>query len=100
MKTITLSEAHHLLENCDAVVIESFAVIYPGIDELRGDSENEFLYLDWADDSTEYYVKFAEGENQEVKMVGDSIFLTDTEGEETKITPLFSKNLEDSQTII
>lgn len=100
MKTITLTEAHHILENCSAVMIESNIVIYPGIADLTGEDENEFLYLSWEDEGLEYYVKFTEEPNKEVKIIGNSIFLIDHEGEEAEITPLFSKNLEDSQTII
>jgi len=59
---------------------------------------NEFLYIQWEDEGLEYTLKFCEGDNQEVKVVGSSMFLYDTdsngEKDHTQITILITKELE------
>lgn len=90
MKTITLLAACALLENCSAVIWDDTYVSYPSIADLTGEDENEFLYLS-VDNSN---VKFAEGENRTIKVVGSSMFLVDTDGDECQITLLNPVNLE------
>jgi hypothetical protein len=99
MKTITLKEAYQILEDASAVIIDDSVLVYPALDMIEGSDENEFLYLSWDDeDGQEYSLKFCEGENQEVKVIGSSMFLydTDADGEEdhTQITILTTKELE------
>ena len=98
MKKITLKEAFRILEDASAVIINDDVVLYPSLWELRDDDTNEFLFFRWDDGGLEYNLAFKEGDNQEVKLVGSSMFLYDTnsEGEEdhTQITILTTKELE------
>jgi hypothetical protein len=99
MKIITLKEAYNILQDASAVIIDDSVLVYPSLDMIEGSDENEFLYLSWDDeDGQEYSLKFCEGENQEVKVSGSSLFLLDTDanGEEdhTQITILTTKELE------
>jgi hypothetical protein len=98
MKTITLKEAFRILEDANAVIINDDVVLYPSLDMIEGSDENEFLFFRWDDGGLEYTLKFCEGDNQEVKLVGSSMFLydTDSNGEEdhTQITILITKELE------
>jgi hypothetical protein len=98
MKTITLKEAYQILEDANAVIIDNDVVLYPSLWELRDDETNEFLYFRWDDGGLEYTLTFKEGDNQEVKVVGSSMFLhdTDSEGEDDhiQITILTTKELE------
>ena len=97
-KTITLEEAHKILQNASAVIIDEHALVYPSLWELTGDDENQFMYLSWEDEGQDYYMKFCEGDNREVHVFGSSLFLYDTDAnddeEKTKITILSLANLE------
>lgn len=99
MKKITLKEAYEILEDASGVIINDSTLIYPSLSDLEDKDENEFLYLQWeADGGRIYTLKFNEGDNQEVEIVGSSMFLYDTDanGEEdhTQITILTTKELE------
>lgn len=95
MKIITLKEAFEILENCSAIIIDDDVLIYPGLyEELTGEDDNEFMYLSWESEGMEYGIKFNEGLNKAVKVIGSFLFLIDTEGEERQITILEPKNLE------
>lgn len=94
MKTITLKEAFQILEDASAIIVDDSILVYPSLSELEDDELNEFMYLSWDDEGLGYNVKFNEGENQEVKVSGSSIFLIDTDGEENQITILTTKQLE------
>lgn len=94
MKTITLKEAFQILEDASAIIVDDSTLVYPSLSELEDDELNEFMYLSWDDEGLGYNVKFNEGENQEVKVSGSSIFLIDTDGEENQITILTTKELE------
>jgi hypothetical protein len=98
MKTITLQEAYQILEDASAVIINDSIVLYPTLSGLEDGEENEFLYFTWDDEGLEYDLHFNEGDNQEVKVSGSSLFLYDTDanGEEdhTQITILTTKELE------
>ena len=90
MKTLTLAQAHRVLENCSAVIWgDQQFLTYPGTTDLTGDADNQFLYLSGTDDGgQDYAVMFEEGNNQSVKVVGSFMFLTDNEGEEVQLTIL------------
>jgi hypothetical protein len=99
MKNIPLEEAYKILEDASAVIIDDNVLVYPALKELEFSDENEFMYLTWTDDEgQEYALKFAEGDNQQVKVSGSSIFLLDTyaEAEEDaiQITIITTKELE------
>ena len=97
MKTITLKEAYQILQDARAVSCGNI-LAYPELSKLEDDDTNEFLYFQWEDEGEGYNLKFNEGDNQEVKVVGSSMFLydTDSEGEDdhTQITILIPKELE------
>jgi hypothetical protein len=106
MKTITLEEAHQILDECFAVVIDRDVLVYPRLSDLEHSNKNEFLYISrgasqlisWGDEyriySLSHSVRFAEGENQSVKVSGNSMFLVDTNGDECQLTILEPKQLE------
>ena len=95
MKTITLEEAHKILENCAGVIADNCNFAYRHMADLEGSDENQFLYLSWDDNEGQCYdIKFAEGENKEVKVSGSSMFLIDIEGDEEQLTILQEANLE------
>ena len=98
MKTITLKEAYQILEDASAVIINDSTLVYPSLDMIEGSDENEFLYFTWDDEGLEYSLTFDEGDNQEVKISGSSLFLYDTDANDdddhTQITILTTKELE------
>ena len=99
MKSIPLQEAYSILEEASAVIVDDSVLVYPALAELEFSDENEFMYIAWNDeDGQEYVLKFAEGDNQEVKVSGTSIFLLDIDAEAeedaTQITILTTKELE------
>jgi hypothetical protein len=94
MKEITLKEAYQILEDSSAVIIDDNVLVYPGLDDITGDLENEFLYINWENDGEEFEVRFLEGHNQTCTVSGSSLFLKDSEGEDTQISILTTKELE------
>jgi len=99
MKNIPLEEAYKILEDASAVIIDDNVLVYPALADLEFSDENEFMYITWSDDEgREYALKFAEGDNQQVKVSGSSIFLLDTDAEAEEdaiqITILTTKELE------
>jgi len=97
MKTIPLQDAHKILEDASAIIIDDGVLVYPALADLEFSDENEFMYITWSDeDGQEYDLHFAEGDNQEVKISGSSMFLLDTDSEEDaiQITILTTKELE------
>jgi len=95
---IKLEDAYGILENASAVIINDNVLVYPCLSELQPSDENEFLYLSWDDCGCEYSLKFCEGDNQEVEVIGSSMFLYDTDADDdtdhTQITILIPQNLE------
>lgn len=95
MKTITLKEAHQILEDCSAVIVDNNVLTYPSVSDLEDDEFNDFLYLSWIDDEGyEYEARFYEGENQTVKVFGSSMILIDNEDQKVQISILEPKSLE------
>lgn len=99
MKSIPLEEAYKILEDASAIIIDDSVLVYPALSDLEFSDENEFMYLTWSDeDGQDYDLKFAEGDNQQVKVSGSSIFLLDTDAEAEEdaiqITILTTKELE------
>lgn len=99
MKTIPLEEAYKILEDASAIIVDDGVLVYPALSDLEFSDENEFMYLTWTDDEgQEYILKFAEGDNQDVKVAGSSMFLLDTDAEDDtdviQITILTTKELE------
>ena len=86
---VLLEEAIELLQAASAVIVDDNAVVYPSVwTEGMGEDDNEFLYLEWDQGTHEYNAKFSEGPNREITVIGSSMFLIDTEGDERQITLL------------
>jgi hypothetical protein len=90
MKKIPLKQAFNRLRECAAVIVENNALIYPSLDEITGDKENEFLYLSWEEDGLSYNVKFVEENNSIVSVSDDGclMLLIDNEGDRVQLTLL------------
>lgn len=86
-RNITLEQAYNLIGQCSAVIIDEDHLVYPSIDDLNGEPENEWCYLSWDDGYNEYCVKFIEAE-QEIMYDGSSIYMKDNKDTDTKITLL------------
>lgn len=95
MKIITLQEAYDILENCAGIIVEDHIITYPSLSRIIDSDESEFLYIQWEDEGVQYSLKFQEGENRKIKIIGSSMFLIDDEGDEQQITVLQTKNLEE-----
>jgi hypothetical protein len=95
---IPLQKAFEILQDASAVIINDQIVVYPSLSELEDDELNEFLSFSWNEGGLEYILKFNEGDNQEVSVIGSSMFLYDTdtmdEDDHTQITILVPQNLE------
>lgn len=95
---IPLQKAFEILEDASAVIINDSVLVYPSLSDLKDDELNEFLYFQWEEEGLEYNLKFNEGDNQEVEVIGSSMFLYDTdtmnENDYTHITILTTKELE------
>ena len=76
-------------------IIDDNVLVYPSLSELKEDDANEFMYLSWEDERLEYSVRFEEERNQEVEIVGSSMFLyAEGDIDHTQITILTTKELE------
>jgi hypothetical protein len=95
---IPLKQAFDIISNASAVIINDDTLIYPILDELQDSDENQFLFLSWDYNGCPYNLKFCEGDNQEVEVIGASMFLYDTDANDdsdvTQITILIPQNLE------
>jgi len=90
-KVISLKLAYDLLNISVAVILDDAVVIYPALDKLTGEPDNEFLYLSWENSNgQEFDCRFIEENNQSVTEdnTSSSIWLEDTEGDRVKITLL------------
>lgn len=96
MKTITLKEAHQILENATAVIVDDMALVYPSISDLEDKDDNEFLFLSWDDEDGETNaLYFYERDNKEVKVSHSSMFLyADGEEDHKEITILNQTQIE------
>jgi hypothetical protein len=98
MKTISLDQAYHILENAFAVIVDDNVLVYFSLSQLTDDDDNEFMYLSWTDYGREYNLKFTQGDNPSVRIEGSSMFLYDTdstnEHDHTQITVLVPQKLD------
>lgn len=95
MTKTTVRHALRILELADAVIFRD-CVSIPLTDSLTGDPEHSFCFFSWSDKNVgACYTKFLEG-NANPRVHQSSLLMTDFEGDEIKITPLFSNGeLED-----
>lgn len=99
MKVLTLNEAHSFLKKASAVCVNQDILVCPIVDELQGDTENNFMHLEWGDDINGYTtLSFNEGDNKEVAVSGTTMFLYHSEAENeydnVQISILFLQQLE------
>lgn len=86
MKIIPLQKAFKLLKNCSAIIFDDSILLWPTLADLIDDNDNQFMYFGWTnEDGLEFNIRFLEGNNREVKIVGNSMLLIDDEGNETQI---------------
>jgi len=97
MKTIPLHKAFNWLVASSAVIWDDNFLSYLSTSQLTDDPENEFLYLSATDEEgNEFSVKFKQGNNETVKVCGNSMFLVDDEGDTIQLTLLDPINVEDA----
>lgn len=94
MSVITLEKAWDLLNDCTAVIVNGQSLSFPSLDILKGDNDNEFLFVGWECDKVKFNTKFLEKDNQEVKVNGFEMYLVDYEGEEVTLNLLSVRKLE------
>lgn len=90
MKTITLSEAFLRLEQCAAVIVDDTVLTFPGLADLNGDGDNEFLRVSWTDEAGyDFSIIASEGLNREVVVNDDGqLVFMDEDNEAFTITLL------------
>ena len=94
MKHISLKEAHELISNAAAIIVNGDALMYASVEELQDDPESEFLYVGWTDgDGYDFAIKATEGENQTVGVEDGDLVLVDHEGETFSLTLLGAKSI-------
>ena len=93
-KKITLQKAYELIESSAAIIIDNNTLMYPCLDELNGEPDNEWLYCSWNDDYNDYYIKFIE-EDQDIFFDGSTITMKDSEDDLIEIKLLVPMNLKD-----
>ena len=94
MKEITLQEAHSILEKASAVIINYDVLVYPALENLQDDLDNEFLYLSWYSEGSKSSTKFTEEGNQKVKIDGSDMFLIDTDGDLMRLSILVTQKID------
>ena len=82
----TLEQVIDILKSSKGIVIEN---CYSKIN-IDGDSINVKFYSGNGEWNDKFYFK----DNSEVLIIGSSIFLTDEDGDQIQIIPLFTKDLE------
>lgn len=91
---ITLNKALELLENCSGIVTDQ-GITFPTL--IDDDEEKEFLEFEFTDDDGLIFeYKFYSQDNQNVELVGSSLFLIDSEKETVQITLLINWDAESS----
>ena len=98
MKTITLQQAYKILTDCSGVIVED-NIINPKLGDgmgggLEDDPNHLFMALDWEESGLMFEQCFLEGQNQEVNVVGSSMFLINELGDEVQLTILSPLDLE------
>lgn len=95
MKKITLKEAMNLISAASAIIVDDDVLLYPSVEnEPSGNPEEVFLWLKWEIDGEEYMAQFKEGDNQEITVVGSSMFLTESDENVAQVTLLTPQNVE------
>lgn len=95
---IALKRAYDILENASAVIVDGWVLVYPALAGLENSDEHEFMYLSWDNEGDEHTLEFYEGNNQEVEVMGSSMFLYDSRSKDhtdhTQLTILIPLKME------
>jgi hypothetical protein len=93
-RTIPLKRAFDILLESTAVVIDGNVLLYPSLDQLTGEDENEFLYVGWEYEGLEYNIRFVEENNREVLVENGTLILKDSDDDEVRIQPLVEMKID------
>jgi hypothetical protein len=96
MKTITFKEAFRILLDCSAVIWADNFLCYPCLNDEETENSNEDMFLELEITDAEgqvFSANFYRGDNEEVKIEGGSMFLSDENGEEVQITVLVPQKI-------
>lgn len=95
MKTLTLEQAHRLISECSACIVDGSELMYPSIAELTGEPDNEFLYLSWMDDDGREFAAICfEENNQTVEIRENKLVLHDDNDDEFTLTLLIPQKID------
>ena len=93
MKQIILEDAFKILENCSALIVDGYTLLYPILNKLDNEDIHEFLILKWTHKGHNYEVKYNEGDNQVIDISGSSMFLVNATSDVHQLTILEPKQL-------
>jgi hypothetical protein len=82
---IPLQKAVNLLHDCSAIILDDDALVYPSLDDIVDDQDNQFMYCEWEVAGCTFNSKFIEGNNKEVDIRDNYMILIDIEGEPRSI---------------
>ncbi len=87
---ISLSLAYDLLSNSNAVSFEGETGSVVAFANLLGEKDKNFITIDWFEPGNKsfYGYEFPKALNQEVELIGSSMFLKDDDGDELQLTLL------------
>ena len=101
MRTISFEKMFEILNDCVGMVWDDNYLSYVSINnDPKAIEEGEaFLTLECTDDKSLELVsvQFRKKDNLQVTVVGHSIWLKATDGEDCQLVPLFSKDLSEYQ---
>lgn len=84
-KQITLAQAHDLLNQATALLIDGHFLAHVCIDKLIDVPSNQWLFVSWNNFEDEpVYTRFIE-EEQEILFDGSTLYMQDEDGEDWKL---------------
>lgn len=96
MKTISFKEGFEILAHCSAVIWGDGRLSYPCLDDEEHENLTEDRFLELLTDDSEgnvFEANFYKGMNQNIRVVGSSMFLFNEYGEEVQLIILVPANL-------
>lgn len=85
--TITFEAMCRLLQDCSGVVVADHVITYPELYEPDDDND-VFLKFSWTSEFMDTEIAFRRKNNETVRLVGSSLFLTNLSGCEEQVTLL------------
>lgn len=87
-KRISLHQAHHLVNQATALLIDGGYLAHVCIDNLLGDPANQWLFVSWNNfDDEPVYTHFIE-EEQDILFDGSTLYMQDEDGEDWQLVLL------------